>query len=92
MSKLELPSWFWDKIQEKPNYCLSDVRYRDGMTLIWAFVWNVGIFGLDAKRKVTSGGPTRAKVSMRDKEAEHFRSSDEISVIEMERREVSQCG
>ena len=62
------------------------------MNLIRAFIWNVGTFGLDAKREATSGGPTRARVSMRDKGTEHFRSSDEVSVMEMERREVSRCG
>ena len=30
-------------------YCLGGVRHRDGMTLILAFVWNVGSCRSDVK-------------------------------------------
>jgi len=33
---------FRDKIQEKPVYCLSGNRHKDGVNIFQAYVWNVG--------------------------------------------------
>ena len=30
------------QVQRIPVYCLDGCRCREGMSLIWAFVWNVG--------------------------------------------------
>ena len=35
--------------QEKPVYCLGGVRHKDGVNLIRAFAWNLGICRPDAK-------------------------------------------
>ena len=38
-----------DKPRRRPVYCLGGVRHRGGVTLIQAFVWNVGTCRLDGK-------------------------------------------
>ena len=42
ISKLGFGKCSGNKIQGIPAYCLSDIRYEDGVTLIQALVWNVG--------------------------------------------------
>jgi len=59
------------------------------VNLIQAIVWNVGICCFDAKGKPESV-KARVKVLMQNREAERLRSSDEIAVTAMERRE-SHC-
>jgi hypothetical protein len=36
-------------VQEPPAYCLSGVRHKDGVSVIQAWVWNVGTCRLEAK-------------------------------------------
>ena len=69
-------------VQEKPVYCLSDVRHKDGVTLIQALVWNVGTCRSDDKGETQVEDPTRVRVPMRDTGAEQpvvaekFRNGD----------------
>jgi hypothetical protein len=49
-----------------PVYCLSGVRHKDGVTLIQAFVWNVGTCRSDVKGETQVEEPTRVRVPMRD--------------------------
>ncbi len=54
MSKIEMMSKLVasrtpGSTQGIPDYCLSGVRHKDGVTLIQALVWNVGTRRSDAK-------------------------------------------
>ena len=52
-------------VQEKPAYCLSGVRHKDGVTLIQALVWNAGTCRSDDKGEPQVEEPTRGRVPMR---------------------------
>ena len=51
-------------VQEKPAYCLSGVRHKDGVTLIQARVRNVGTCRSDDKGETQVEEPTRVRVPM----------------------------
>jgi hypothetical protein len=51
-------------VQGESAACLDDIRHRGGVTLIQAFVWNVGTCRLDEKRDVQGRNP-EGSVSMR---------------------------
>ncbi len=44
-------------VQRQPAYRLGGVRHKDGMTLIQAFVWNVGTCRLDVKGETQVEAP-----------------------------------
>ncbi len=57
-------------VQREPDYRLDGSRDKGGMNHIQAFIWNVRTYSFDDKRKATSKGLTRAKVSMQNIGAE----------------------
>lgn len=74
-------------VQEKPADCLGGVRHKGGVNLTQALMWNVGTWVLMKREKLkwmtheresTDAGPRGGTT----------RSSDEVSVMEMERRGV----
>ena len=71
--------------QGKPNYCLSGIRHRGGMNFARAFIWNIGTC-----RSNDKGESQVLKHKRKSTNVEHgggiTRSSDEVSVMEMERR------
>ncbi len=71
--------------QEKPAYCLSGLRQRGGVNLIQALVWNVGNYALMKREKLK-----QSNCESESTDAKHSdgltHSSDEVSVIETERR------
>ena len=73
------------RAQEEPVYCLGGLRQRGGVNLIQALVWNVGNCALMKREKLKQnhceGESTEAKHS-----DGLTHSSDEVSVMERERR------
>ena len=71
--------------QKKPAYCLGGLRQRGGVTLIQALVRNVGNCALMIREKLE-----QSDCEGESTEAKHSDgltcSSDEVSVMEMERR------
>ncbi len=46
VTKTGIPVEDQDQVQEKPADCLSGDRHIEGMTPIWALMWNVGTLAL----------------------------------------------
>ena len=68
-----------------PVYCLSDVRHRDGVTLIQALVRNVRTCHLDEKRETQVEAQERESTDAGHRDGVAC-NSDEGSVMELERR------
>ena len=51
-------------LRRKPVLCPFGDRYKGGVNLILAFVWNVGTYDMDVKGEISSGSPTRIRVPM----------------------------
>lgn len=83
-------NWWLTKRQDqsggRPAYCLDGVRHKSGTNLIEAFVWNVGTCRFDDKGETQGGGPTKGESTDAKHRGGLPRSSDEVSVMEMERR------
>ena len=50
-----------DKLRGKPVYCLGGAGHKDGMNLIWAFVWNVGTLHVMLRENLISEDHERGK-------------------------------
>ena len=67
-------------------YCLSGLRHRGGVTLIQAFVRNVGTCRPDGKGETQAGGPREGESTDAGHRGGMTRSSGEVPVMGMERR------
>ena len=75
-----------DKSKRRPENCLGGIRYEGGVTLIWAFVRNVGNMGSDEKGNPQGEGSSERKSTEAETRGGLTCSSDEVSVMGMERR------
>jgi len=69
------------QIQGRPAYCLDGVRYKGGMNLIEAFVWNVGSCRPDAKGETQGGSPTKGERTNAGHSGGITCSSEELPVM-----------
>ena len=76
----------WDKSGGKPAYCPDGVRHKGGVNMVLALVWNVGTYPLMLREKHKWEDPTSVRVPMQGNRGGPARISDEISVMEIERR------
>jgi len=76
----------WDKSGRAPAYCPDGVRHEDGVNMVQALVWNVGIYPLMVREKYKWEAPTSVRVPMQGNRGGPARISDEVSVMEIERR------
>ena len=88
-----------DKVQRILGYWLCSIRHEEGMNSIWAPIWNLGSWILEILFKLrgwcycdqyregkgTNGNPMRPNTDAVFSGGLD-RSSDEVSVMEMERR------
>ena len=70
----------------EPADCPSGVRHKSGVTLIQAFVWNVGTCRPDAKGETQMGGPHKGESTDAGHRGGAVRSREEGSVMELDRR------
>jgi len=73
-------------VQGESAACLDDIRHRGGVTLIQAFVWNVGTCRLDEKRDVQGRNPEGQRIDARHRDGA-IRSSEELGESPRERRD-----
>ena len=66
---------------------MDGVRHKGGINLILALVWNVGTCCFDVKGEIQDGGPAKDESTDAKHRGRLPRISEEISVMEMERRE-----
>lgn len=66
--------------------CLDGIRYEGGVTLIWAFVRNVGNLSFDEKGNPQGERSPERKSTEAKLRGGLTRNSDEVSVMEMEQR------
>jgi hypothetical protein len=69
-----------------PDCGPDGIRHEGGVTLNWALAWNVGTCRPDAKGEVQMGGPHEGESTEAGHRGGAARSSDEGSVMEVERR------
>jgi len=62
----------WDEVRKEPAYGPDGGRRKGGVSLIQALVWNVGIVCPDAKGEAREVVLRRARLPMRDAEADRF--------------------
>ena len=79
-------SLIWDKSGRWPAYCPDGVRHEGGVNMVQALVWNVGTYPLMVREKHKWEAPTSVRVPMQGYRGGPARISDEVSVMEMERR------
>src|SRR5260221_12987758 len=72
--------------RENPEVCPSGIRHVDGAKLNQALVWNVRTCRSDAKGEVSSGSNCEAESTDAPERGGLPRSSDEASVMLVERR------
>lgn len=87
MSKLGKPLVLQDKVQREPVYCLDGIRHIGGVTLVRAFMWNVGTWSSGVKGELEIGMPHREESTEAERRSGAVRSSEEVSVMDMERRD-----
>ncbi len=75
-----------DEFGGRPAYCPGGVRHEGGVTLIQALVWNVGTCRPDVKGEAQVGRPHKGESTDAGHRGGVARSSDEGSVMELERR------
>ena len=78
-------------VQEKPADCLGGVRHKGGVNLTRALMRNVGTWGLMPKENLKWMTHKRESTEARTRDG-ITRSSDEVSVMEMERRVLYRRG
>nr|CBH37052.1 hypothetical protein BSM_05290 [uncultured archaeon]CBH38005.1 hypothetical protein BSM_14820 [uncultured archaeon]CBH38008.1 hypothetical protein BSM_14850 [uncultured archaeon]CBH38195.1 conserved hypothetical protein [uncultured archaeon]CBH38522.1 hypothetical protein BSM_19990 [uncultured archaeon] len=76
----------WDKSGRAPAYCPDGVRHEGGVNMVLALVWNVGTYPLMLREKHKWEDPTSVRVPMQGNRGGPARISDEVSVMEIERR------
>jgi len=74
------------RAHQEPAYGVSDVRRKGGVSLIQASVRNVGTCRSDVKGEPQVGGPHKRESTDAEHRGGVTRSSDEGSVMELERR------
>lgn len=77
---------FWDESAGSLNCCAGDNRYEGGMISIQALTWNVGTCRCNDKGKSQMDKTIRMNTNVQHRGG-IFRSSDEVFVTNMERRE-----
>jgi hypothetical protein len=73
-------------VRGEPVYCPGGVRHIGGENLVRALVWNVGTCPLMRREKHEWEAPISVRVPMRGNRGGVARSSDEVSVMGMERK------
>jgi hypothetical protein len=74
----------WEKARGIPAYCPSGVRRRRGMSLVVAFVWNVGTYCMMRRENPISGSPTKGESIDAGSRGGPSRSSDEVPAMGLE--------
>ena len=69
-----------------PVYCPHGVRHEGSMTLLWAFVRNVGTCGSNAKEEPQIGSPHKSKSTETEHRGGGVRSREEGPVMGLDRR------
>jgi len=75
-----------DELGGRPDFCPGGIRHRGGVTLDQAFVWNAGTCRSDVKGETQVGGPYEGESTNAENRGGATRSSDEGSVMGLERR------
>ena len=76
-----------DELGGKPDYCPRGIRRRGGVNFTQAFIWNVGTCRSNVKGEIQVGNPYKNESTDVENRGGTVRSSDEVSVMEMERRD-----
>jgi len=69
-----------------PAYWPTGLRHIDGETAIWALIWNVGTCRDNAKGAYQAGSTRKILSTNVSHRGGSPRSSDEVSIMEAERR------
>ena len=75
-----------DKSGRRPDCCPDGIRHEGGVKLSQAFAWNMGTCRPDAKGEIQAGGPRKDESTDAGHRGGATRSSDEGSVMGLERR------
>ena len=69
-----------------PDFGPDGIRHEGGVTLSWAFAWNVGTCGSDAKGDIQAGGPREDQSTEAGHRDGAACSRDEGSAMGLDRR------